>query len=246
MDIRWWFEWWNAVYTLPLAFVVVFLAVTSLVGLLGGAFGELAHHDANLHAEADLPHDAHAGLDASPDHGPETHLPDAHDADGGAEHAGAHAGLMVSALLVLGAGHAPAMLLLQIFLLLWGLIGVGLHQALHAAGGLALAWSLPVTLAASVAGTRAFALLFGRYFRQHETSAQKRDQVVGRMGRVVFQVTPEEGTVHVRDSYGTLHRLRARAAEGRLEPGQEIIILGYDRDRQIYQVDDATTFVDRP
>jgi hypothetical protein len=63
---------------------------------------------------------------------------------------------------------------------------------------------------------------------------------------VVYPVTAEEGTVHVRDEHGTLHRLRARSEVGRLESGQEIVILGYDPERKIYQVDDAAAFVDRP
>ena len=40
--------------------------------------------------------------------------------------------------------------------------------------------------------------------------AVRRNQLVGRPGSVVFPVSSEEGTVHVRDEYGTLHRVRAR------------------------------------
>ena len=44
---------------------------------------------------------------------------------------------------------------------------------------------------------------------------------------------------------GTLHRVRARSAHGRLESGQQIIVLGYDPEKNLYEVDDASTFVDR-
>ena len=40
MKLDWFFNWWNAVYAVPLAFVLIFLTVTSLVSLVGGAFGE--------------------------------------------------------------------------------------------------------------------------------------------------------------------------------------------------------------
>jgi hypothetical protein len=37
------FAWWNAVYTVPLAFVLVVLTVTSVLSLVGGGLGALAH-----------------------------------------------------------------------------------------------------------------------------------------------------------------------------------------------------------
>ena len=70
-------------------------------------------------------------------------------------------------------------------------------------------------------------------------------QLVGRVGKVVYPVTGEEGTVNIRDQHGTLHRVRARTEHGKLESGQEIIVLGYDPGRNLYQIDDASSFVDR-
>ncbi|MGV3721017.1 MAG: hypothetical protein ACO1SX_08905 [Actinomycetota bacterium] len=239
MKLDWWLQWWNAFYTVPLAFVLVLLAITSILSLLGGAFGELGHSEHEVESGVACDHDL--GVDHDVDHDLDLH----HDHGGDAD-LHAHPGLMVSALLILGAGNAPVMLLLQIFLLLWGLIGVGLHQAMGVNSGFGLLWSAPVALTLSVLGTRGAAQLFGRFLKPQETSAVKRGGVVGRVGRVVYPVTQEEGTVHVRDSHGTLHRLRARAPVGRLESGQEIVILGYDSDSKVYQVDDATVFVDRP
>ncbi|HTE18134.1 MAG TPA: NfeD family protein, partial [Armatimonadota bacterium] len=123
--------------------------------------------------------------------------------------------------------------------------GMSLHQTLNVTGPGALLWSLPITFLFSVLGTRAFAGIFGRFFKPYETASLKRHQIVGRSGRVVFPVTAEEGTVHVRDQHGTLHRLRARSEHGVLDSGREIIVVGYDRDLGLYQVDDASAFVDR-
>jgi len=234
-----WFAWWNAIYTVPLAVVVVFLAVTSLVSVVGGGLGD---HDASAG------HDAHdVGPDVGHDVGHEHDVHVGHDGqDHGHEAHGHHGGLLIAALAGLGAGKAPLALVLQVLFLLWGVIGVGLHQYFVGAGPFALLWSLPITLVASALGTRAFASLFGRYFKQYETAAVSRHEIVGKMGTVVYSVGEEAGTVNVRDEHGTLHRVRARSRHGDLDSGRQVIVVGYDPEHRVYQVDDAATFVDRP
>jgi membrane protein implicated in regulation of membrane protease activity len=244
------FTWWNAVYTLPLAAVLLVLAITSIIGLIGGALGEVfqsdhhdVDHDVDVDHDLDLDHDVDVDHDLDVDADADVH---AHHAGCGHGHGGADHGFLLDFLVALGVGRAPLMLVLQMLVLLWGVVGLGLHQTFGAAGPGALLWSLPATLAISLLGTRAFALLFGRFFKQKESYALQRNEMAGRTGRVVFAVTAEEGTVHVRDQHGTLHRLRARCPEGRLESGQEIIVLGYDPDRKVYEVDDPRLFVERP
>lgn len=262
MALEWLFEWWNAVYTVPLAFVLVFLAITSVVGLVGGAVGELghAHGDHDVNAEIGHDHDVgadalHHGLDVSADAGADAGDMDMDlDMDGDIDaidraiavergHA-PDAGILVGAMVLIGAGRAPLLMLLQILLLLWGLIGIGLHQ-IGGSGPGALLWSVPATLVLSVAGTRLFAGIFGKVYRPFETAAIRRSQIVGRTGKVIYPVNGDAGTVHVRDQHGTLHRLRARTSAGRLESGREIIITAYDAGEKVYQVDDASNFVDR-
>lgn len=244
------FAWWNVVYTLPLAFVLVALTLTSLVSLVGGAFGS-AEQDVETDAEVDADVDVEADLDVEVDAEVSADL----DGDGQVspvEHAtaiarghGGEAGLVTSGLVILGVGRAPFMLLMQLLVLLWGLTGVLLHQFFAAAGPAALLWSVPVSLVISVLGTRSFAQLFGRFFKQYESSAVKRGHIVGRSGRVVYPVTESEGTVSVRDESGTLHRVRARTQHGILDSGQQIIIVGYDPESRMYQVDDVAAWVDR-
>jgi membrane protein implicated in regulation of membrane protease activity len=235
------FRWWNAIYSLPLAFVLLFLAITSLVSLAGDLFGALTHGGGEsavaprAHTEAD--HDLDVDTDLDVEH-------DLH-ADGHAHDQEHDTSALVAALGFLGVGRAPLVLVLQMLLLFWGMIGVLLHRAVGAAGPAALLWSLPVTFVASVLLTRGFAGLFGRFLKPIETSVMRSDQLVGCTGRVVYPVTEEEGTIHIRDLHGTLHRVRARSHHGRLESGQEIIILGYDPARRVYHVDDASAFVDR-
>lgn len=263
MSLSWLFTWWNAVYALPLAFVLVFLAVTSVVSLVMGGLGELtqgaeADHDVDLGHEVE--HDLEMDADVELDHDLEVEHDVEHEVHagqngvghthtGGAYQAAAHyatdPSLLAMALMVLGVGQAPLILLFQVLLLFYGLIGVGLHFALGVTGPGALLWSLPVTLFLSTLGTRLFATAFGKIFRPFETAAVKKDQLSGRTGRVVYDVNEESGTVHVRDMHGTLHRVRARSRHGALETGTEIIVLGYDPQQQVYEVDDAVAFVNR-
>lgn len=253
MKLDWLFQWWNAIYSIPLAFVLLFLTITSVVSLLGGAMEGLSHHDASAELGHDVDMDADVDVEADLDLDTDVDVADAdvhagHDqvrCGHGSHAAGHEPGFLVTILVFLGVGRASLILLLQVLMLLWGLIGITLHQAFAAAGPPALLWSVPATLLFSVLGTRAFATLFGRIFKPFETSAVKRNQMVGRTGRVVYSVNADEGTVHIRDEHGTLQRVRARTRQGTLEPGREIIVLGYDPQQSVYEIDDATSFVDR-
>ncbi|MFN3649928.1 MAG: hypothetical protein ACK47B_10115 [Armatimonadota bacterium] len=229
------FAWWNAVYSVPLIVVLTVATVTALVSLIGGGFGDAtdavdADADADLDVDADL--DADAGLDAHGDHGHgHPHTSDA--------------GLLLPVLAAIGVGRAPLMLVLQVFCLLWGLVGLTLHSAAPQAGAGALLWSLPISLVAAAVGTRLFSGLVARVMPQSESSVVKRDQLVGRIGKVVYPVSLEEGTINVRDAHGTLHRVRARTQQGRLDSGEEVIILGFDPQRNLYEVDDSREFIHR-
>ena len=78
-----------------------------------------------------------------------------------------------------------------------------------------------------------------------ETAAVKRDQTAARTGRLPYSVRSDEGTTHIRDEHRTLQRVRARTRQGTLEPRREINVLGYDPQQSVYEIDDATSFVDR-
>lgn len=243
MRLEWLFHWWNAVYSVPLAFVLLFLTVSSLVGLVGGMFESLGHGDSDVDADVDVDTDLDADVDIDTDL--ET-APVAGQIHGGhALHAHHGHAPLLSVLSFIGVGKAPFMLTLQVLVLLWGLIGLSLHQAVPAAGPTTLLWSVPVALLLSLLGTRTFAAAFARMFGGLEGPAIKRNDLVGRTGLVVYPVNAEEGTVHVRDPHGALQRIRARCAHGSLEPGRQIIVLGYDPQRALYEVDDASQFVER-
>lgn len=240
MQLEWLFRWWNAIYSIPLAVVLVFLTVTSVVSLVGGAIESASHDQAgDVDVDADVDADVDVDVDADVDADVEGHP--AHHGHG--HHHGP--GLGVAFLAFIGVGKAPFLLTFQILLLLWGLIGLGMHQALRAAGPFALAWSIPTTAVLSLVGTRVFTALFARAFRDFELEAVKRNDLVGRTGQVVYSVNDEEGTIHVRDREGGLQRVRARSSQGPFAPGTQVIVLGYDPERSVYEVDDSSGFVDR-
>lgn len=249
MPLSWLFAWWNAIYTIPLAVVLIFLGVSSLVSLVGTGLGELSqgNQDANVEAEVDADVDAEVDLQGGSDLDGDGDIDAVDHAIAAARGHASPEGMspLVGALVFLGVGKAPLLLLIQLLVLFWGVFGLLLHQSVAATSPATLLWSAPVTLVLSIAATRLFAGLFGKIYRPVETASIKRHQLVGRTGKVVYPVTDAEGTVNIRDQYGTLHRVRARTEHGRLESGQEIIVLGYDPARSLYQIDDASSFVDR-
>lgn len=239
MTVNWLLAWWNAIYTLPLAVVLVFLSVTSIVSLAGGAFGGGSDQDAEVNPD----HEVEVDQDVDVDHDLDTD----HDIEGDLDGDGDHDfhDVMLGALAALGAGRMPLLMLLQVLLLFWGLTGTLLHQAAGAAGPGVLLWSIPVSLVVSAVGTRGIAQAFGRFLRKVETRAVAQSAIVGRSGRVVYAVTRDEGTVSVTDEHGTLHRVRARTGQGRLDSGEEIVIIGYDPLTRLYEVDDPRAFLER-
>ncbi len=133
MNLNWLLTWWNAIYTLPLAVVLVFLMVTSLVSLAGGTFGEGGSHDADAHHDGDHGGDHEGAVDHGADGDSDHDLDaDADGHDGGRHHVGDS--VVTPALVALGAGRMPLLMLLQVLLLFWGLTGTLLHQAVGVTG----------------------------------------------------------------------------------------------------------------
>ena len=262
MGLDWLFLWWNAIYAVPLGIVLILLLVTGMISLAGGGFGHDHSGGVNGSHGADAGHlhgsheagagDAHVSHGADAGAGQGSHGATAPHPDfNGGVHAGRdghpdHEWEGIQPLLsLLGAGRAPLLLILQVLVICWGATGLLLHDWANAAGPLALLWSVPVSGLAALCVARGMAEIFGRVFPQDESSALQRDQLVGRIGTVVYTVTESSGTVNVRDEYGTLHRLRAHTPEGALATGREVIVVGYDPGANVYVVDDSTTFVGR-
>ncbi len=246
MGIDWLFTPWNAIYSLPLITVLVLVLITSLFSAAGDVAGELG----DLAGDLGLDHggDGPAALEAGHEGGADL------DADGGdlpvhADHAGpgdatgahhTHAGgpfgAAASLLAPISGGGAPITIVLQSLVLCSTLTGLSLHRALGVGSVAALVWSLPVSLLVGGACTRAISGVFRRVLRAQRSSAVASGGLVGRRGRVVFRVDAHSGTIHLRDQHGTLHRLRARAGQGVIEAGSEVVVDRYDPDGKRYEV----------
>jgi membrane protein implicated in regulation of membrane protease activity len=221
-----WLEWHHLIFLLPLIVAVAMVLLTGLSDLhIGGADADVTdagHHlDAGVEAHADLHADLHAEVGGDM-HG------DAH-----ADHGGAG---LKSFLEFFGVGHLPLSLLLQTIALLWGTVGLVLIQLTPPAV------ALPVAAVVTLAGARAFSVVLGRLLGGSE--AARRSQFVGKMGQVVLEVTPRFGVVHVRDERGTVYRLNARTEAELLAPGQQIVVVGYDPQEQLYEVADPVRYLE--
>ncbi len=148
------------------------------------------------------------------------------------EHHGSGFGT-ATVLNVLGVGRAPVTMLMQNFLILFGALGWLTNSIL---AGLRLSPGNFLWLSAPVAGvgalliTRATADLFARIFGYTGPLAQTKRQLVGFIGRVLYDVTEESGWVLVRDRFGNRRQLACRTRKGhRLIPrGKEVILIDYD------------------
>ncbi|MBM3457417.1 MAG: DUF1449 family protein, partial [Armatimonadetes bacterium] len=220
-----------------------------LLSLVGVAVGELFHfhlgaepgaaagppvgggHDFEGHSDFDVGHGD------APGHTIETEQD--LELDGHAAGPGEVGSPVLMGLVYLGAGRVPIVMLVQILLLLWGVIGVVLHLCLAGWGPPALAVSLPVTGFLTILLTRGFSQVCGRFFHPHESNAVEEKELVGCSGTVIYEVTEEAGTIHVRDRFGTLHRVRARASRGQIPIGQEVLVVSYDVTGRFYVVEDS-------
>ncbi len=69
--------------------------------------------------------------------------------------------------------------------------------------------------------------LIATYMPLNESSAEARASFVGRRGTVVYAVSPDGGTVVVRDAGGDRYQLPARA-DATIPAGTDVVLTTYD------------------
>lgn len=109
----------------------------------------------------------------------------------------------------LGVGRVPLLMLLVIFLALFGLVGLAIQQTAAAWAGAPLSpWlAAPAALAASLPLTGIGARGLARIMPQDETSAVSLDSLIGKRGTITIG-TARRGSpaqARVRDAYGQPH-----------------------------------------
>jgi membrane protein implicated in regulation of membrane protease activity len=232
-------HWDYLIFLLPMGIAAILLLLSSLrLGHHGGHGGHHAHGPALRTPSAThaAPHVAAQGHAAHPPSATNrTAQPD------GAGRAGRQGTeprphITVSNHLVLnltGANRAPWAMILEAFLLIWGVCGLWAHQLMaHAEqpSPRQIGLLVSIALVGGVVGARIAASLIGRFMPQDETLIVSRNELIGLTGTIVFATGETSGRIHVYDEYGTLHDEMCRIAPGYLtiDKGRQAIVLDMD------------------
>jgi membrane protein implicated in regulation of membrane protease activity len=142
------------------------------------------------------------------------------------------------ALAALGLGRVPLGVLLMLLLLLFGGAGLLLYPAFSAlmGAGLGLAGAWLIAAIASLLGTRVLGRAFVRLLPSVESYASTKPELVGQIGTVVVRVSPTDVVVRVRDRGGAELRVRGVFSGQAAAIGKEVLILEYERERDLYRV----------
>lgn len=233
-------HWQNLVFLIPLAVGLIFA--------LGTAAGIGGDHDHDLDADhdLDLDHDVEVGHDVETDHDADA----GHDTDSDHGQAAAKGNPLdavrktryrdpawLKALGIIGVGKAPFTVVLTVLTLMFGGIGV--------AGNLTVGRSwFWLTFAAALVGAiligGRISSAVGKIVPKTETYCPGSNDLVGLFGTVIMTVDQRFGQVHVRDSYGNLHKVLCEATDGETIPkGRQVVLVSYDQEKRRYLVAEA-------
>jgi hypothetical protein len=168
--------------------------------------------------------------------------PDALEAEGNSESEAEGSSGLNEILRSFGVGVVPVSLLLQCFLLFFGVCGLAANRFVDVASHpeWRVGVSLLVALVGGGAATGGFGTLGRRFFPAEEAAMSGKD-LLARSGRVVFTVTEQEGTVQVRDAGGTLHQVAAFVAPGSvpLPTGSLVLLLARNEQTGRFLVEES-------
>lgn len=208
---------WNLVFSIAIV-VAILLALAGAVAGFGEGDADAAGGDA-----ADSVDAADAG-DGDVDGG---------DGDGGD-------GTLTHILHSIGVGSVPMTILLQAFLLFFGIGGLAANRTLSGAGTDGrIGMALGIALFAAFVAMAVIGALARRFMPKDEPATGNKD-LIGRTGSVVYEISADGGTAQVRDASGTLHQIAARVPTGHteLQSGSSIIVVSFDSERGAFIVDE--------
>ena len=182
---------------------------------------------------AGLVAEGHGGPDADHDLGGEAGHDAGHDSGDGAGHGHGAAGA-AWILDLLGVGRVPLSILFMSWCILWGASGF-LIQGLFKVTALdrVCLYSAVVALVGTrlIAEAVANVLLRGSY-------TVPREDLLGLSAEVLYDVTPESGTVRVLDQYRNLLDLPARTRGSEpIKAGTEVVLAEYDPGADLFYVE---------
>lgn len=235
------FEWHYLVFLLPLGASVLLLVLSSL------RFGHRGGHARSggvRHTGSSAPRVSHGGGSAAhhqnhaggkPIHSTGKPAHTGTRAQGTKGKTGEMSHSQNLRLTLLGIGRVPLPMIVQMFALCWGVVGILGNQmwlsAIPSPTVIQVIPSLMAALLGGLVGARLSAEIIGRLLPQEESAAVSRDGLYGLSGRVVFPVDESNGRVHIYDEHNTLHDERCRVVSGHLPIPKGQTVLVVDRDR---------------
>lgn len=188
---------------------LVFLAPLGVgIALVAGmAFGGGLDGEADVDADTDV----HADVDLSPSH---------------------------AFLELLGIGRVPLSVVLFSLCVLFGVTGLATTALVEPyAPGFYVLISLVVASLVSVLGTGRIAAVVARYAPTLETYRVGHEDLVGRVGHAIVEITNDDGFAQVKDHEGNLHQVRCRSTGAQLSKSSGLLVLEYNREHSFYLVE---------
>ena len=204
-------------------------------------------HDVDVDHDVDMDHDVDVDHDVETLHGVDAHhtvaAGDAHDSLAHDFHHEADTPLWLRALSVIGFGKVPVSIIMTCLSVIFGVVGLAANSLFeHGLSGklppTVYFWpSFALAAVVSLSFTGSFARLMARYMPTSETYAETPQDLVGRLGTVVFALREgEKGVVDVKDHGGTWHRIAAQPVSGDIPKESAVIVVRYHRDGDYYDV----------
>ncbi len=252
MTAAWLLSWWNLIFIVPFLLALVYLGVYAASGWTFGEDFDADHdlaveHDVTVEHDVDLDHDVAVEHDADIDH--DATVDADHDVDHDAVHdtehgAVTHGGSVsphMALLMWLGVGRVPLGLVLMVLLLTWGAVGFmanNIARPLLPAEWMVGFISLPVALLGSMTITRSVTRLVGKYMPMTETSAKRRDAVLGQVGEAIYAIDDRFGLVSLRDKAHGVSQVPCRTGAdcAPIAKGSAVLLVGYDANDRIFTV----------
>ncbi|MDQ3814872.1 MAG: YqiJ family protein [Armatimonadota bacterium] len=137
--------------------------------------------------------------------------------------------------------NIPPLMLLQNFLLFWGIFGWAANQFFARGSADPVRFIVPSLLAAfcgTAVMTLALSALLSRFTPTDETYVVTKSDLIGRAGEAVSAITERMGSVYVRDGGGTLHHLAGRIPPDRqpIAKGKTVLVIDYQPEGDYYWV----------
>lgn len=246
MSVHELFHWWNLIFLLPLIMSVLWILSTMFAGMhVGHGIGHVGHDighglghvatDASHAVHGLIHHDvgAHTGDTGSGGH---PHVDSGAHPDSGHGHNPAvnHDNDFFSkAAWFLGINEVPITMLIGVFSLCWGVLGLLSNQIFAVGIKYPVVYILPslcIAFFGSFIITRTMAAIIVKFVPGDETYATTRFEMVGSSGKTVHTTDHKIGTVDIKDQYGSIHRVQAKTENENdsIPPLTDVIIVDYD------------------